>query len=172
MDISCKTRIVITCILTAIAFVLVLGVFLWLDKLHKSKDCECSADWRRSFLRKFLAFYMVILLGNAVYMVYHMFSTSCGRIPKPIWLNVVKAITGFLTILYVIFAIQYLQKLKEKKCDCARSGFGDEMLIAHVSFILTMLGVAVLVIFGTILILPIMIARAVKSTLNGKSRRK
>ena len=158
----CTTRMIISVIFVAVVLFLVIGAFLWLDKLHKSKDCACSEDWKRSFLRVFLAFYIIILIVNAVYALYYMFTLDCAPHKRPMWLQAILAITGMATFVYIIVAIQYVKQLKEKKCECARSGSGDDKLIAHVAIMLTIIAIVVIALLGMMIAIPFMFGRALK----------
>lgn len=162
MKTSCSIQVGVSVALVAVVLFLVIGSFMWVNKLHNSKDCPCSEDWRRSFLRKFLAFYIVVLTLNTIYTVYHMLSTDCSVMVRPVLWQAVMSITGILTFVYVIVAIQYIKKIKNEKCECARKGRGDEMMIAHISLMIAIFGLAVLVLLGVIIALPVMLRRRLK----------
>lgn len=77
----------------------------WIVKLQ-DKECECSADWRREYMKYFFMFMIIaqaLLLSGAAKGVLHMIAFPMG--------------IAFLGYVYVM--ITYVSDLRAKQCGCA-----------------------------------------------------
>jgi hypothetical protein len=78
-------------------------VLSWINKLEKK--CECSADWRRDFIK----YYSIVLI------VYGL--AGAARIqPKNFPLLIAIGLAGLVNIASFL---SYIPDLKKKQCDCA-----------------------------------------------------
>lgn len=77
----------------------------WLVRLDKN-NCECSVDWRRTFMKYY---YFVVLLNSVLVLV---------GTRLPVWyINM----TVGLSIVFIAFALSYIYKLRATECDCSKS---------------------------------------------------
>jgi hypothetical protein len=77
----------------------------WLIRLEKD-DCQCSADWRRTFMK----YYYFLVVINALLVVIG------TRLPK----SYIKFMLG-LTAFFIGVALSYIYKLRDTGCDCSKS---------------------------------------------------
>lgn len=80
------------------------GVVLsWINKLEKK--CECSADWRRDFI-KYYSFILILVSLLAVAKI------QIKNAP-------VMVLLGLVGLVNVVSVLTYIPDLKKKQCDCA-----------------------------------------------------
>lgn len=77
----------------------------WLIRLEKD-DCECSADWRRTFMKYY---YFLVLINAALVLI-------GTRLSKAY----IKVMIG-LSMFFVATALSYIYKLRDIGCDCSKS---------------------------------------------------
>lgn len=91
------------------AFIIALYIvfLVYLFKLEKI-GCDCSLNWRRNYMITFMIFAL---------------STNLISIIVPsIRLNIVfVVISAILSLMFLIVTIQYIQKLKNDKCECSKN---------------------------------------------------
>ncbi len=89
--------------------VILVNVYLlhYVTKLESS--CDCSKDWKRTFIKYFLYFTIAMLLINLV-------GLSLGLVKK--YLLIIQSIIGIISIV-VIFL--YIRQLKATKCLCSEN---------------------------------------------------
>ena len=79
---------------------------LWVMKLEK-KQCACSNDWRRDYMKYFfmavIALQFVVLTGKEKLIKY------------------VSAPVGLATLVYIGVSISYIDSQRKKHCDCSKS---------------------------------------------------
>ena len=115
---------------------LMIFIYRWLHLLDESKDCECSNDFRRKYLRWFMLAWIIWTFLYAVYVWYQVITKyGCSKDPDISMNRWVSLVIGIIVILYIVFAFQYIKLLKNRDCKCATKGFGDEFLIIHASII-------------------------------------
>lgn len=97
-----------------VIFIIIQSLIInYLVQLEKT-GCECAMDWRRQFI----LFFLVLSI------VYTITSFLIDERSLPL-LQTTMVIIGLLN---VIFTLQYVNKLKEKKCDCSQSVYRDIMM--------------------------------------------
>ena len=103
--------------------VLYIVLFLYIQNLERSR-CDCSKDWRRTYLKWFF-------LAMSVYSAVMLFVTIAnGQLALPFAHSV--AITLVLLVaftLFIVFAIQYSLKLNKAHCKCANGVSKDLMFV-------------------------------------------
>lgn len=105
----------------------------YLVQLEKT-GCECALDWRRHFI----LFYLVLSI------VYTLTTFLIDERSIPL-LQTIMVITGLLN---VIFTLQYVNILKQKKCECSISVYRDIMMfIAIFNAIIYALMLTILIYF-------------------------
>lgn len=77
----------------------------WLVRLEKN-DCECSTDWRRTFMK----YYYVLVLLNAVLVL----------VGTRLSVSYVNFMVG-ISFLFILSALSYIYKLRDTGCDCSKS---------------------------------------------------
>jgi hypothetical protein len=87
--------------------VILVNVYLlhYVTKLESS--CDCSKDWKRTFIKYFLYLTIALLLIN-------LFGVSLGELKKYILV-----ISGVLATINIIVIFLYIRQLKATKCDCS-----------------------------------------------------
>lgn len=80
------------------------GIILsWINKLEK--NCECSADWRREFIK----YYSIVLI------VYGLAGAAKLQ-PKNVPVLVILGLAGLVNLGSIL---SYIPDLKKKQCNCA-----------------------------------------------------
>jgi len=102
-------------------------VLSWINKLEKK--CECSADWRREYIK----YYAIILI---VYGLAGAAKLQVKNVP-------VLVILGLAGLVNLGSILSYIPDLKKKQCDCAIEGDWRDNFIFWwiiISLVLTVLG--------------------------------
>lgn len=99
-------------------------VLVYLRRLE-SIGCECAMDFRRTYIQV----YLIISLINAG--VIGLFTLATGtqimqaaestHTALVIGLSVWSVIMFIAGVVYIVFAMQYIHRLRNEKCDCSRS---------------------------------------------------
>lgn len=90
------------------AFIIALYIvfLVYLFKLEKI-GCDCALNWRRNYMITFMIFALSTNLMSVI-------------VPS-IRLNIVFVIiSAVLSLMFLIVTIQYVQKLKNDKCECSK----------------------------------------------------
>jgi hypothetical protein len=131
--------------LTAVLIAFVLGVQLLILKyVHNLEKigCECATgDWRRNYIMVYLA--LTILLGavNLFLLV------SAG--PKAV--IVPPAAIVVLGWLYIVFTLQYVDRLRREKCECSQSVVRDVMeAVALINALMLVLSLVLFLVLGAV----------------------
>ena len=141
-------------VITVPILLMMIFIYRWLHLLDESKDCECSDDFRRKYIRWFMLAWIIWILLYAVYVWYQVITKySCSKFPTFVMNRWVSLVIGILVILYIVFAFQYIKLLKNRDCKCATKGIGDELLTIHASILTAVYALA----FLMILIIPIIL---------------
>lgn len=77
--------------------------------------CPCSADWRRTYIAWYVIIGILIIVVNAIFLMYEVSG------PIKVVMASVHALYELATLLFVIFAIQYVNRLKREKCQCSET---------------------------------------------------
>jgi hypothetical protein len=115
------------------AFIIALYIvfLVYLFKLEKI-GCDCALNWKRNYMITFMIFAL---------------STNFVSIIVPsLRLNAVFAIIfAVLSLMFLIITIQYVQKLKNDKCDCSKDLTREIMFYySWIMLVLFWLSVAIL----------------------------
>jgi len=115
------------------AFIIALYIvfLVYLFKLEKI-GCDCALNWKRNYM---ITFMIIALSTNFVSII----------VPS-LRLNVVFAIIfAVLSLMFLIITIQYVQKLKNDKCDCSKDLTREIMFYySWIMLVLFWLSVAIL----------------------------
>lgn len=79
-------------------------ILSWVNKLERK--CECSADWRRDYIKYFTIAMIIYGVAGAL-------------APKQILNMPLVAIVGLASIVNLGSILSYIPNLKKKGCDCA-----------------------------------------------------
>lgn len=98
-------------------------ILVYLFRLE-SIGCDCAMDFRRAYAIAYLIVSMVYSVTVAIVM--HVFSNTSvgarldGRVPG-IVLGVMSLVMLIAGILYVVFGVQYINRLRDEKCACSQA---------------------------------------------------
>jgi len=115
-------------------------------RIKRARDCSCANDWRRDYIVYFPPIASLIILVGMM---------ASGGLNL---LTVLLTTVGW--VLFVYITLGYVNHLRQLKCECATSGYGDE--ITHFYAYLPVIGWASSIIF--FIILALILSRAA----NGK----
>lgn len=115
-----------------ISIILFAYVLVFLYKLEHT-GCECARDWRRSFI----TFYCVYTISLSI----AQFINTNSFISL-----LVSPISFALSIMFIIFTLQYVHRLKREKCSCS-----DEMARA-VLYMVAAIDAAIFSLVGLVII--------------------
>jgi len=87
-----------------IGFVIQGIILSWINKLERK--CECSADWRRDYI-KYFSIAMIV------------FSAARLIVPDQTEFMPVMFTVGLAGLVNVVSILSYIPDLKKKQCDCA-----------------------------------------------------
>jgi hypothetical protein len=108
----------------AIGVALQAGILNYLVRLERI-GCACAMDWRRTYMIVFLI--MSILIS--------IFTVASGT-KAPMALAMALPVFG---LLYIVFVLQYINRLKKEKCECSASVFRNIMEVLAYLYVLLML---------------------------------
>ena len=114
-----------------ITFAFYVTFLVYLFKLEKIR-CKCALNWRRQYIIAFIFISFVWHIAN-------LFRPSLSKS------NFLALIMFTLFILFIAFTIQYVDKLKKKKCECSKEITRDIMYI-YSWIIVALIGLVVLAI--------------------------
>ena len=106
-------------------------VLSWINKLER--NCKCSEDWRRDYIK----YYSIILIVTSLL-------SASGFHPKNVPLFVVIGLAGLVNLGSIL---SYIPDLKKKQCECAiENDWRDNFIFwwILISLIFTVLGSGVL----------------------------
>jgi hypothetical protein len=90
----------------AFSFVIYVIFLVYLNKLEKT-GCDCALNWKRNYMIAFIVFSMTWNVAN-------IFAPSLRK-------NGILAIIAVaLSLMFIVVTIQYVNKLKDDKCDCSK----------------------------------------------------
>ena len=99
--------IILKFIITALISILWLYILTYIMKLEKI-GCKCSEGWKRTFIK----YYIIVIL---VFLVIQMFEFKL-----PIEISLITSFVKILfTIAFVFIVFNYVNYLKETKCQCS-----------------------------------------------------
>ncbi len=106
-------------ILNVIAILFWAYILNYLIKLEKL-GCECSKDWRRTFITYFIV-YLIILLLLSTFNIWNV-----KQLPPILML-----VNYVIMILFFVTVYQYIHKLKKEKCECSENVARDVLEIVN-----------------------------------------
>lgn len=109
-----KILLIVFAVMFVILQLLILNYLMQLEKI----GCACAMDWRRSFIMFYLVLGVINIFISAV--------VDESHIP---YLQTIMVVVGVLNI---IFTVQYVQKLKQQKCECSQSVYRDVMVYVSI----------------------------------------
>lgn len=116
---------------------IVLWAYVYVYIVHLEKiGCECSKDWRRSYIKYYVMIMVPLLLLRVV-----------GVVPKAIF-----ALSFVFTIFFVIEVYRYIHHLKEVKCACSESPVRDVLEVVNIIQI-GLLAFALAIFVGAVVLL-------------------
>lgn len=126
---ACYSWLTVKAIFSIVLLFVIMTIVLWLEKLRKSKECDCSKDWKRTYILGFLSFLFVWNLLFGSYTLYRSFVNKCND-PKILAPGLLVA--GVLLfagmILYIATSYMYAKKLQESSCACAMKDKGYQFM--------------------------------------------
>lgn len=129
--------------------VLNIFVLIYLDNLEKI-GCECAKDWRKTYI--FVYLIVSITYAFMLGILYGVTKTSKSNTAVNIMENVIMAATGVMVIaglLYIIFSLQYINKLRDIKCKCAKHLTRDIWeIVLYIEIALIVLGIILVLVAG------------------------
>lgn len=134
-------------IIVSIAWiVLYLVMFDYIRKLENT-GCACSADWRRTYIHWYLLAAIFLLLAKvAVASFGDLFLLS-----KITGYGLVGTLFFLATIGFVVFSIQYVQRLKTEKCKCSEAVGRTVIHIVGWYYVILWAAVLLLTLFSIIM---------------------
>lgn len=99
------------------AFTVVLNIYLlrYIYNISTAKDCECAADYRRTFI----VYYLAGTLAFSVIMVGLYAARNIRLFDKLEAISLIVILPG--SLVYTLFTFQYVKLLKERNCTCTQT---------------------------------------------------
>jgi len=115
-------RVMIDFLLSLVLVALNIYILVYLFRLE-SIGCECAMDFRRTYAIAYLIVSIVYSLVVAVLM--HVFNRPETIVPAGskvpgVTLGVISLVMLIAGVLYVIFGVQYITRLRDEKCECSQ----------------------------------------------------
>lgn len=136
-------------------FVLYVYTFVWVHRIsQQSGNCECSNNWRRTFLYVYFIYVLIFFIANTIYILSH----GCSTFTDPPVIMQLLSIAGLiLNVLFIISALQYVKLLKRRKCACATQGHGHHVLTALAIIQIITLAVVTLITLYAVFVIIVLI---------------
>ncbi len=111
----------------AMIIALILNAFLlnYIFRLE-TMGCECAKDWRRDYIQYYLIFMVIYILVQFWLL---MKDDMSSFVTFTVAMNLIMFVLG---ILFVVFALQYVHKLKVAKCECSEDFARDVLQIVAI----------------------------------------
>lgn len=106
---------------SVILIVLYLVMYDYVRKLEgvpgdpMNPPCPCSEGWRQTYIFWYIIASILIILINSIMLMFDIHG------PLNVIMGIVAVIYEIATVLFVIFAIQYVNRLKREKCECSEA---------------------------------------------------
>lgn len=107
----------IVILLALTMYALSIWILVYMFKLEKT-NCKCALGWKHRFIQVML---FVILLNP--------FLVLLGRKAKIE--NVVRSITGILSLVYIVITFMYVKELEDSKCGCSEDSARTTMKVIN-----------------------------------------
>ena len=128
-------------ILSLLLVAINIWVIVYLYRLE-SIGCKCAMDFRRTYVIAYLI--VSLVYSAAVGVLMYLFRKSSlpvdSKVPA-ITLGVLSLVMLLAGILYIVFGLQYIERLKEEKCECSEDLARDVwqvVLYIHIAFLVLM----------------------------------
>lgn len=125
---ACYALIVGSVILNVAMLALMIGSWMWLQKLSKDTSCACAVSKKAVYMRYFLLYAIIVTVLTAGYGIASLYKSQCSVVVYPTLLLMLQSVMFVATIVFVVFAWQYMALLKKSQCSCATTGYGDNLL--------------------------------------------
>lgn len=138
---ACNSLILLKAIISVIILFVIMTIILWLEKLRKSKDCECSKDWKRTYILGFLSFLFVWNATFGSYTIYRSYVNKCSNGIGVFSSGLVVPATLLLVgmVAYIVVSYLYAKHLQDSACACAMKDKGYNFMRIYTVFITTLL---------------------------------
>ena len=104
-----------------INIVLYFITFSWIIMMEK-QNCECSADWRRDFIKYYLVCIVIFIMASLINIFF--LNNKFNVI-----FNYLKYVFLLSEIVFITIVFLYIRDLIKKRCECSRSVERDITLI-------------------------------------------
>ena len=139
-------------ILNIIAILFWAYILNYLIKLEKL-GCECSKDWRRTFITYFVVYLIISLLLSTLNI------WSVKQLPPILML-----VNYVLMIIFFVTTYQYVHKLKREKCECSENEARNVLEIVNYIQIALVLLSLLMMIYAMFIVSKILKNNNIKST--------
>lgn len=134
--------------------ILMIISYQWLIRLEKNTKCDCSKNYRRTYLRTILFIWILTTISYIIYTWTLLYSNNCVityEMKVPEWLIIPRFVFMILVLIYLVFVFQYIRLLKARNCECAmQNQVGDEIIRIHASVIIYLIIISVLLVLFTV----------------------
>lgn len=120
--------------------------------------CDCAMDFRRSYIQWYTLALIVIGVVNVALRL------SGGAGGLAVISLVLSPIVALATIVYVVFVLQYVDRLRREKCECS------ETMARAVLYIVTVVHITLACLLSLVALYAVM-TEAGRLTASGQSRR-
>lgn len=128
-------------ILSLVLVALNIWILVYLFRLE-SIGCQCAMDFRRTYAIAYLIASLVYsaVVGVLMYIFRQSSLPDDSNIPA-ITLGVLSLVMFVAGIVYVVFGVQYISRLREEKCECSEDVAREVwqvVLYIHIAFLALM----------------------------------
>ena len=102
-------------IVLGILYISVLLIIYKYTQELENTGCACSTDWRRTYISWYV---MIMIVFVLVQILVSMFG-NMERLVNVMGMGLVPFVLLILTVLFVIYTFQYVNRLKREKCKCS-----------------------------------------------------
>jgi hypothetical protein len=140
MENTTKSMYAVLLFLT-VAIITLYGWFLhYLLRLEKT-GCECALSWRRNYI---MIFIVIAILHKFVNLMYPSVRNTAS----------IQIIMAIMTLLFIIFTLQYIHHLKKVKCECSEDSARRALEIYAWVMVVMQVLVFFLGIFAALIVIP------------------
>jgi hypothetical protein len=102
-------------IVLGILYISVLLIIYKYTQELENTGCACSTDWRRTYISWYV---MIMIVFVLVQILVSMFG-NMEMLVNVMGMGLVPFVLLILTVLFVIYTFQYVNRLKREKCKCS-----------------------------------------------------
>jgi hypothetical protein len=103
--------------------------------------CECALSWRRNYI---MIFIVIAILHKFVNLMYPSVRNTAS----------IQIIMAIMTLLFIIFTLQYIHHLKKVKCECSEDSARRALEIYAWVMVVMQVLVFFLGIFAALIVIP------------------